>query len=227
VIPIQDDNPVRRTPVISYGIIALCSATYLWQLTLGADGFRHAMFSFGLVPAVLSGRAALPPELALIPPPLTAFTSMFLHGGIMHLLGNLLFLWIFADNVEDRFGRLRFVIFYLCCGVAAALAQALPDLASRIPMIGASGAISGVLAAYMLMYPHAQVRVVVPVFFVLQIVRLPALLVLGFWFLIQLLSSLLAQPGSGGVAFRAHIGGFVAGLLLLPLFLPRRHPGRG
>ena len=227
MIPIQDDNPVRRTPVISYGIIALCSATYLWQLTLGADDFRHAMFSFGLVPAVLSGRAALPPELALIPPPLTAFTSMFLHGGIMHLLGNLLFLWIFADNVEDRFGRLRFVIFYLCCGVAAALAQALPDLASRIPMIGASGAISGVLAAYMLMYPHAQVRVVVPVFFVLQIVRLPALLVLGFWFLIQLLSSLLAQPGSGGVAFRAHIGGFVAGLLLLPLFLPRRRPGRG
>lgn len=144
----------------------------------------------------------------------------------MHLLGNLLFLWIFSDNVEDRLGRGRFALFYLCCGIGAALAQVLPEPGSKIPMIGASGAISGVLGAYMIMYPHARVRVVVPVFFVLQVVRLPALLVLGFWFLVQLLSSLLAQPGTGGVAFRAHIGGFVAGLILLPLFRPRRHPGR-
>jgi membrane associated rhomboid family serine protease len=226
VIPIQDDNPLVRTPLLTYTVMALCALTFLWQLTLGGEGFRRAVFAFGVIPAVLSGRAALPPELALIPAPLTIFTSMFLHGGIMHLLGNLLFLWIFSDNVEDRLGRWRFALFYLCCGIGAALAQVLPEPGSKIPMIGASGAISGVLGAYMIMYPHAQVRVVVPVFFVLQIVRLPALLVLGFWFLIQLLSSLLAQPGTGGVAFRAHIGGFVAGLILLPLFRPRRHPGR-
>jgi len=226
LIPIQDDNPLVRTPLLTYAVMALCALTFLWQLTLGGEGFRRAVFAFGVIPAVLSGRAALPPELALIPAPLTLFTSMFLHGGIMHLLGNLLFLWIFSDNVEDRLGRWRFALFYLCCGIGAALAQVLPEPGSKIPMIGASGAISGVLGAYMIMYPHAQVRVVIPVFFVLQIVRLPALLVLGFWFLIQLLSSLLAQPGTGGVAFRAHIGGFVAGLILLPLFRPRRHPGR-
>jgi membrane associated rhomboid family serine protease len=225
VIPIADDNPLRRTPWLTYAIMALCALTFAWQLTLGGDGFRRAVFAFGLIPAVLSGRAALPPELALIPAPLTVFTSMFLHGGIMHLLGNLLYLWIFSDNVEDRLGRLRFALFYLACGIGAALAQVLPEPGSKIPMIGASGAISGMLGAYMIMYPHAQVRVVLPVFFVIQIVRLPALLVLGFWFLIQLLSSLLAEPGTGGVAFRAHIGGFLAGLVLLPVFLPRRHPG--
>ncbi len=226
MIPIQDDNPLVRAPLLTYAVMVLCALIFLWQLTLGGEGFRRAVFAFGVIPAVLSGRAALPPELALIPAPLTIFTSMFLHGGIMHLLGNLLFLWIFSDNVEDRLGRWRFALFYLCCGIGAALAQVLPEPGSEIPMIGASGAISGVLGAYMIMYPHAQVRVVIPVFFVLQVVRLPALLVLGFWFLIQLLSSLLAQPGTGGVAFRAHIGGFVAGLILLPLFRPRRHPGR-
>lgn len=225
MIPIADDNPLRRTPWLTYAIMATCGLTFAWQLTLGGEGFRRAVFAFGLIPAVLSGRAALPPELALIPAPLTVFTSMFLHGGIMHLLGNLLYLWIFSDNVEDRLGRLRFALFYLACGIGAALAQVLPEPGSKIPMIGASGAISGMLGAYMIMFPHAQVRVVLPVFFVLQIVRLPALLVLGFWFLIQLLSSLLAEPGTGGVAFRAHIGGFLAGLVLLPLFRPRRHPG--
>ncbi len=226
MIPIQDDNPVLRRPVVTYMIIVLCGLTFLWQLSLGDEGFRLAMFAFGLVPAVITGDAVLPQELDLIPAPLTVVTSMFMHGGILHLLGNLLFLWIFADDVEDRLGRIRFAAFYLCCGVAAAMAQVLPRPDSVIPMIGASGAISGVLAAYALMYPHARIAVAVPVFFTLQIFRLRALLVLGIWFFIQLLSSLMTEPGDGGIAFRAHLGGFVAGLVLLPLFLPRRHPGR-
>lgn len=224
MIPISDDNPVRRTPVITYVLLGLCGAVFVWQLGIGQTGFRRAIYAFGVIPAVLTGSASLPPGLSLVPAPLTIVTSMFMHGGVMHLLGNLLFLWIFADNVEDRLGRIRFVIFYLLCGVGAAMAQVLPDPVSEIPMIGASGAISGVLGAYLLLYPHARVLVAVPVFFVLQIVRLPALLVLGLWFLIQLVSSLMAEPGGGGVAFRAHIGGFVAGLLLLPLLLPRRPP---
>lgn len=226
MIPIQDDNPVLRRPVVTHLIMVLCGLTFLWQLSLGDEGFRLAMFAFGLVPAVITGNAVLPQELDLIPAPLTVVTSMFMHGGILHLLGNLLFLWIFADDVEDRLGRIRFAGFYLCCGAAAAMAQVLPSPDSVIPMIGASGAISGVLGAYALMYPNARIAVAVPVFFTLQIFRLRALLVLGIWFFIQLLSSLMTQPGGGGIAFRAHLGGFVAGLVLLPLFLPRRHPGR-
>jgi membrane associated rhomboid family serine protease len=226
VIPISDDNPVRRTPVITYVLIGLCTAVFLWQLSLGEIGFRRAIYAFGVIPAVLTEQAALPPALSIVPPPVTVMTSMFMHGGVMHLLGNLLYLWIFADNVEDRLGRFRFVVFYLLCGIAAAMAQVLPDTASEVPMIGASGAISGVLGAYLLLHPHARVLVVVPVFFVLQILRMPAVLVLGLWFLIQLISSLAAEPGAGGVAFRAHLGGFVAGLVLLPLIVPRRRVAR-
>lgn len=152
----------------------------------------------------------------------TVFTSMFVHGGFLHIAGNLLYLWIFADNIEDVFGRGRFVLFYLLCGIGAAIAQVLPDPGSRIPMVGASGAISGVLGAYLLMFPRARVAVALPIGIHLQLVRLPAITVLGIWFLLQLLSSLLASQGEGGVAFRAHIGGFVAGLLLQPAFAARR-----
>lgn len=226
MIPIQDDNPVLRRPLVTYLIMGLCGLAFLWQLSLGREGFRLAMFAFGLVPAVVSGNSVLPPELDLIPAPLTVVTSMFMHGGLVHLLGNLLFLWIFADDVEDRLGRIRFAAFYLCCGIAAAMAQVLPRPDSMVPMIGASGAISGVLSAYALMYPHARIAVVMPVFFTLQVFRLRAVLVLGIWFFIQLLSSLMTEPGSGGIAFRAHLGGFVAGLVLLPLFLPRQHPAQ-
>lgn len=222
MIPIRDDNPVFRKPVVTYGLIGLCVIVYLAQLALGHAGFQRAFYSFGLIPAVLTGRAMLPSGLDIVPPALTIVTSMFLHGGFFHLAGNMLYLWIFADNVEDSLGRWRFGVFYLLCGLGAAMAQVLPDPGSKVPMVGASGAISGVLGAYLLMHPHARVVVVVPVFFVLQIVRLRAVTVLGVWFLLQLLSSLMASSGEGGVAFRAHVGGFLTGLLLLPLF----HLGR-
>lgn len=220
MIPLRDDNPTRGTPLVNYALIAACAAVFLWQVSLGAR-LEAAIYAYGLIPDVLLGDARLPPELAVVPAWMTVFTSMFLHGGWMHLIGNLLYLWIFGDNVEDRLGHGRFVAFYLLCGIAAALAQALPAPDSQIPMVGASGAISGVLGAYLLMYPRAHVLVLIPLGPLSQLVRLPAMLVLGLWFAMQLLSELAADAGAG-VAFRAHIGGFVAGMLLLPLMRRRR-----
>jgi membrane associated rhomboid family serine protease len=150
---------------------------------------------------------------------------MFLHGGFLHLAGNMLYLWVFGDNIEDRMGRARFLLFYVLCGIAAALAQALPDMGSTIPMIGASGAVSGVLGAYLLLYPRTPVLVAIPLLIVLYTFHMPALIVLGIWFAGQLLSS-LAQAGEAGIAFRAHVGGFVAGLALVRLFVRSGHPRR-
>jgi len=173
------------------------------------------------MPAALFGKQTLSPEFMQVPAVLTVVTSMFLHGGWMHLIGNMLYLWIFGNNVEDAMGHGRFVVFYLLCGVAAVLAQALPAPDSTIPMIGASGAISGVLGAYLLLYPHARVLVLIPLGTFSRMVYLPAMVVLGFWFLLQFLSILLADPNQPGVAFGAHAGGFVAGMLLIPLFKRR------
>jgi len=222
MIPLHDDNPTETVPLFTVGLIAACVAVFLWQLGLGEEGGMRALYSFGLVPAVLFDHVALPEALARVPASVTLFTSMFMHGGWGHLLGNLLYLWIFGNNIEDRFGHLRFLLFYLLCGVAAALAQALPDTASQVPMVGASGAISGVLGAYLLLFPQARVLVVIPIGLYPYTVRLPALVVLGFWFLLQLVSQLASEPGQGGIAFRAHIGGFVAGMALLPVFLLSR-----
>lgn len=222
MIPLRDDNPTRTRPVVTIAIIALCVLVFLWQFSMSPRGAQAAIYSLGLIPAVLFGRAELPSELALIPAPLTVFTSMFLHGGILHLGGNMLYLWIFGDNIEDRMGPVRFVAFYLICGVAAALAQALPAVGSEVPMIGASGAVSGVLGAYLLLYPHARVLVALPLIIVFYTFYLPAIVVLGLWFLGQLLSSLGQDAAAAGIAFRAHIGGFAAGILLVRFFIRAR-----
>ena len=219
MIPLKDDNPTRSVPFMNYALIASCVLVFLWEASLGPR-LEAAIYAFGFVPDVLLGDGR-PPAGAVVPAWATVFTSMFLHGGWMHLIGNMLYLWIFADNVEDRLGHGRFVVFYALCGVAAAIAQALPDPDSRIPMVGASGAISGVLGAYLLMFPRAHVLVLLPLGPLSQLVRMPAMLVLGLWFALQLFSEMFAPPGAG-VAFRAHIGGFVAGLLLLPVFRPKR-----
>ncbi len=220
MIPLKDDNPTRTVPPVNYALLASCIAVFFWQISLGVQA-QAAIYAYGLIPDILLGGAKQPAEIHAIPAWMTVFTSMFLHGGWLHLIGNMLYLWIFADNVEDRMGHGRFVVFYLLCGVAAALAQALPDPDSQIPMVGASGAISGVLGAYLLMFPRAHVLVLIPLGFFTQLVRLPAMLVLGLWFGMQLLSEKFVQEGAG-VAFRAHIGGFVAGMLLLPIFRRRR-----
>ncbi|HEY5567763.1 MAG TPA: rhomboid family intramembrane serine protease [Gammaproteobacteria bacterium] len=220
MIPLRDENPTRTRPVVTIGLIAASTLVYLWQMTLPPDAVQAAIYSLGLIPAVFLGATELPPELRFVPVPslLTPLTSMFLHGNLLHLLGNMLYLWIFGDNVEDRMGHGRFIVFYVLCGIAAALAQALPDADSVVPMIGASGAISGVLGAYLLLYPRAKVLVAIPLFIVLYTFHLPALVVLGLWFVGQLLSSMLQEAGVAGVAFGAHVGGFVAGLLLVRLF---------
>jgi membrane associated rhomboid family serine protease len=223
MIPLHDDNPASSKPLVTLLVLAACVLVFLWQLSLGAAG-RRAVLALGLIPAVLLGRADLPAELSVVAPPLTLLTSMFMHGGWLHLIGNMLFLWVFADNVEDSMGHGRFVLFYVVCGVAAALAQALPDPTSQIPMVGASGAVSGVLGAYLLLYPHARVLTLIPLGIWFPIVRIPAGILLTLWFALQLLSNYLLQASGkgGGVAFRAHIGGFVAGMLLIPLMKHRR-----
>lgn len=218
MIPLRDDNPVRRSPLVTWAIVFACAAIFAWQASLGDDGFHRAIIAFGTIPAVLFGHVVLPPEFAIVPPALTLVTSMFLHGGWLHLGGNMLFLWIFGDNVEDRMGRVRFLAFYLACGVAAVLAQVFPATEAMAPIVGASGAISGVLGAYLLMFPRSHVLVLLP----FRVLWLPAPWVLGLWFLVQLVASLSGSPEESGVAFRAHLGGFVAGLAFAPLFLRGR-----
>ncbi len=222
VIPVQDDIPTRIRPYVTWTLIAACVAAFTGQFTSGGTGFERSVFALGGIPSVLLGSVSLPPDLAWVPPWATVVTSMFLHGGLGHLLGNMLFLWIFGNNVEDAMGHLRFLAFYLLCGVAAVLTQVLPDPTSNLPMVGASGAISGVLGAYMLLYPRARVLLALPPPFIfITIGWFRAIWVLAGWFALQLLMG--AGAGSpdgeaGGVAFGAHIGGFVAGVALIPLF---------
>lgn len=222
MIPLHDDNPTRITPVVTIVLITACVLVFFWQLSQGASG-QARIYSFGLIPAVLFDARQLPSELAVIPAWTTLFTSMFLHGGWMHMIGNMLYLWIFGNNIEDAMGHVRFIVFYIICGVAAALAHALPDPSSEIPMVGASGAISGVLGAYLLLYPHAKVLVLVPLGFYITTIRLPAGAVLAFWFVLQLVNSFItAGQQGGGVAWGAHIGGFVTGMALIPFFKYKR-----
>lgn len=216
MFPLHDDNPTGINPYITISTIALCVIAFIWQLSLG-PAIQQAIISLGVIPAVLFNIKSLSPELVVVPPTITVFTSMFLHGGWMHLIGNMLYLWIFGNNVEDAMGHGRFIIFYLLCGAAAVFAQAIPDPQSEIPMVGASGAISGVLGAYLLLYPHARILVAIPLGFYLHTTRLPAGLVLGLWFILQLINSAFTGD-QGGVAFGAHIGGFLTGMALIPLF---------
>jgi membrane associated rhomboid family serine protease len=216
-LPLYDDNPIRRPPVVTWALIGVCIGAYLWQL--GQDEEAIA-YQYGMIPALLFGHAQLPSGLTGIPPWATIFTSMFLHGGLLHLGGNMLFLWIFGNNIEDVLGAVRYLLLYLVSGIAAAMAQALPDPSSDIPMIGASGAIAGVLGAYLVLYPYANVHVFVWIVIFFRIVTVPAWAMLGFWFLLQLFSGLAAGVHEPGVAFWAHAGGFVTGIVLIVLLRP-------
>jgi len=204
MIPISDQNPTRTTPYVTYLLIALNILAFLLERQLiGNHGESYVISGYGLVPTRIS---ADPSGEAF-----TIFTSMFMHGGFGHLAGNLLFLWIFGDNVEDAIGHLRYVAFYLSCGVCAAAAQVLTNIGSPAPMVGASGAIAGVLGAYLVLYPRAPITVFVFIF----LISLPAWVVVGFWFLLQLSGgwAALGLDTGSGVAFFAHIGGFLAGVL--------------
>ena len=223
-IPIADDNPTEHPAFVTWAIMTLCTLAFLWQQALPPEAAQTLALSLGMVPAVVSGNAQIDPDLAILPPWATLLTSMFLHGGWLHLAGNMLFLWIFGDNVEDAMGSLRFLAFYLGCGIAAALAQVTAAPAAEVPMIGASGAIAGVLAGYLLLFPRANVRVLVVIIFFIRLVNVPAMLVLGLWFLAQIGGAAATDAEAGGVAFWAHVGGFLCGVALLPLFKHRWVP---
>jgi membrane associated rhomboid family serine protease len=218
MIPLKDDNAPARKPVVTMAMIAACSAVFLWQQSLDFAAQRRVVDALGAIPAVLLTDARLPPDLTWIPRYAAPFTSIFLHGGWLHLLGNMLYLWIYGDNVEDCMGHLRFFWFFLLCGVVAVLAQSLPNPDSAYPIIGASGAISGVLGAYLMLYPRAKVLTLVLLPFFFTTLRLPAVLLLLLWFAVQLVSDFAVQGGGAGVAFRAHIGGFLAGIVLVAAF---------
>ncbi|MFL5804740.1 MAG: rhomboid family intramembrane serine protease [Roseiflexaceae bacterium] len=228
MLPIGDINPTRRFPLINYLLIAANIALFVYELSLGAqvDGFIE---TWGVrsteVTALLRGNMG-----QLAPVLLKSLVSMFLHGGWLHIGGNMLFLWVFGDNVEDNFGSLAYLVFYLLSGFGAVLAQALLTPGSPVPAIGASGAISGVLAAYLLLYPGASIRALLFIFIFFTVVRVPAWLMIILWFAIQLLNGLAsltaAATMTGGVAYGAHIGGFMAGLLLTLLFRRPLRPPR-
>ena len=214
MIPIYDDNPALGKPILVVGIIVLCVIIWFWQSGLGYQVNNQMIISYGLTPAAFLGKMEQAGPLISI---FTLFTSMFMHGGFMHLAGNMLYLWIFGDNIEGALGHIRFIIFYLLCGIVAAFAQIFSAPESTIPMIGASGAVSGVLGAYLIFYPRARIRTFVFLGIFITFLRLPAVLLLGVWILGQIISACISNPGSPGVAWFAHLGGFFAGMILGPL----------
>jgi membrane associated rhomboid family serine protease len=213
-------------------VIAVCVLIFLWQTALGEREGTLTLYKLGMIPVRLLGGEEFPPELTVVPAWATVFTSMFMHGGWLHLLGNMWFLWIFGNNVEDSMGHLRFAVFYLLCGLAAAALQLVFTNNPQIPMVGASGAIGGVMGAYILLYPRVQVHLLIFLGIFITTIAVPAIFMLGYWFVLQLLGGFTTIGGQGGgVAFWAHIGGFVAGSLLIFLFrnprLLARHPYHG
>ena len=221
LLPLRDENPLRIIPfqIITIGIIATCIAVFLYQASLPPRAAEAFVYAYGIIPAVLFDVRSLPPGLERIPAEATLVTSLFLHGGVAHLVGNMLYLWIFGDNIEDSMGHLRFVVFYLLCGVAASLAHAFVEPASTMPLVGASGAISGIMGAYVVLHPRVKVLVMVMFPFT---VRLPAFVMLGGWIGVQVLNYMIAGPEQ--IAWLAHIGGFAAGIILIWFFRRRSIP---
>jgi membrane associated rhomboid family serine protease len=222
MIPFRDNIPSRSFPLITILIIVTNVLVFVYELSLGR-GLERLIMHYGVVPANVLGwpRSDLPLAAVALP----FFTSMFLHGGWLHLIGNMWYLWIFGDNVEDRLGHFSYLIFYLLCGLGAGIVHTILNAGTEIPSVGASGAIAGVLGAYVVSYPFARVLTLIPIFVFLQVIEIPALLVLGFWFVMQFLSGTaslaVAGGNAGGVAWWAHVGGFVIGMILVGLF-PRK-----
>ncbi len=218
MIPLSDNVRGQRFPLITVVLIAVNTVIFLFELSLGPE-IKELINTFGMTPARLVRSWSNPMVL------MTLFTYMFLHGGLGHLIGNMLYLWIFGDNIEDRMGHGRFLIFYLSSGVLASLVQIVAAPHAQLPTVGASGAIAGVLGAYLLLFPQARIRVLIPIPFFFFVTSVPAVLVLGGWFLLQFfrgLMSLNVPMQRGGVAWWAHIGGFLAGMILMPVFRKKR-----
>jgi membrane associated rhomboid family serine protease len=218
VLPLGDNISTSRPPVVVAVIIFLCFIVFVAQL-MADDHGQWLISHFGFVPSRLFGKSMLPLATTGVPIGATLVTYVFLHGGWMHLLGNMLYLWIFADNIEDATGHPQFIIFFLLTSAIAAVTHAWPDPGSFSPIIGASGGVSGVLGAYLLLHPKAEISIAVPIFLVVQIVSLPAWVVLAAWFVLNFMLDLFAGSVTN-IAFRAHIGGFIAGVVLIPFFVP-------
>lgn len=221
MIPFRDANPSHRLPIVTVGLILVNLLAFLAELSLGKN-LEGALFELGVVPRkwLLWERGL---ELSFPQMVLPYFSSLFLHGGWFHLVSNMWWLWIFGDNVEDRLGRPRFLLFYLACGLLAGVVHTAFNLSSPLPAVGASGAVAGVLGAYLILFPHARIQTLLPFFFYYEVVELPALIVLSFWFLTQLLNgtaALAVTSAAGGVAWWGHVGGFLAGVALLFLLEP-------
>ena len=218
MIPLRDENPVRTVPVVTRALIVLNIAVFLYEVALG-PALRSFLFEWGFVPARFFHLLTVPGGASL--GMRTVLYSMFLHGGWLHLIGNMWFLWIFGDNVEDELGHATYLLFYLVCGIVATMLQYLTGPLAEIPTVGASGAIAAVLGAYIMAFPRARVFTLLPIFPFIQVVPLPAFFILGLWFLLQFVLGLgaLGASGAGGIAFWAHIGGFAAGLLVMRVAL--------
>ncbi len=222
MIPLKDKNPSSTVPFVNYILIAANAAVFFYELSLGS-GLGDFFVKYGLVPSRYFEMVAAHthPVTRYFP----FFTSMFIHGGWLHIIGNMWFLFIFGDNVEDRLGHRRYFLFYLLSGLAAAALQVFLSAGSSVPTIGASGAISGVLGAYLVMFPRARIVTLLPIFFFFDIIDISAILFIGFWFMIQFFSGIqsLGVDTTGGIAWWAHVGGFVAGIALVPIFRRRRY----
>jgi membrane associated rhomboid family serine protease len=225
VVPLSDNNPTRITPYVTYGLIGINIFIFLYEVSVSAPQLQSFVESYAVVPKQLTTSFESGDWAQILPQVMKLFTSQFLHGGFLHLGGNMLFLWVFGNNVEDQLGHLKFLVFYLLCGALAALAQWYFSMQSGVPALGASGAIAGVLGAYILRFPKARILTLVPIGFFLTTFRIPAIFFLGFWFLQQALygiASLQVRSNvgmeSGGIAYWAHAGGFVVGVVLGPLF---------
>ena len=221
-LPLHADNPrvLIEHAWVTWGLIAACVLVFLFQASATPEGAARLVFGLGLIPATLTGEGQLEPDLVLVPPWATLLTSAFLHGGWLHLGANMLFLWVFGDNIEDSMGHGRFLVFYLICGLAAGLAHVAVQPGSAVPTVGASGAVSGILGAYLILHPKSKVLVpvvVIPLY-------LPAWILLLFWIGFQIWSAAAGGPTAGGVAWWEHIGGFVAGALLIASFRHKTVP---
>ena len=218
MIPIRDENPTYSTPVIVYILIAINVVVFLHQMTLGS-GLEGFFQLYAVIPQELSASLNGTPPNQPVPELATLITSQFLHGGLMHIGGNMLFLWTFGDNIEHDLGHIKFLLFYLLCGILAGLSHWFFGMQSAVPTVGASGAIAGVMGAYLIKYPQAKIITLLPLFIIWTTVRIPAVFFLGFWFIQQAISSVasLAMPEAAGVAYWAHAGGFIFGAILGPM----------
>ena len=218
MIPLKDDNPTVSFPLVTISLIVINIVVFFYEISLGPQ-FAPFLNTYGAKPLHIMSMSSPPGYPS---PHFTIFSSMFLHGGFFHVAGNMLYLWIFGNNIEDSMGHFKFIIFYFISGIVAVYIFAFVNPESTIPMVGASGAVSGVLGAYLVLFPRAKVHTLIPLGFYMQVIKVPAVFVLGLWIFVQIINGMVSGGSGGGVAWFAHIGGFLAGVVLVGLFKKRR-----